>query len=126
MLDYLDLILFDVKLADPELHLKYTGKRNDVILENLTKLVRERPSDVLARVPLVPGITTNHGNLQKLSRILREMGVRRCWLLPYNPLGFSKRATIGKPVVDMPERMLTKEEITELEGFFPEVELVEM
>lgn len=126
MLDYLDLILFDVKLADPELHLKYTGKRNDVILENLTKLVRERPSDVLARVPLIPGITTNHGNLQKLSGILREMGVRRCWLLPYNPLGFSKRATIGKPVVDMPERMLTREEITELEGFFPEVELVEM
>lgn len=126
ILGWLDLVLFDVKLADPDLHLKYTGKRNDIILENLARLVRERPDDVIPRVPLIPGITTNHGNLQKLSGILREMGVRRCWLLPYNPLGFSKRATIGKPVVDMPERMLTKEEITELEGFFPEVELVEM
>ena len=126
MLDYLDMVLFDVKLAEPGLHLKYTGKRNDIILQNLAKLARERPDDVIARIPLIPGITTNHGNLQGLSGILREMGIRQCWLLPYNPLGLSKWATLGKPAASVPERMLTSEEIKELAGFFPEVELVEM
>ena len=126
MLDYIGLVLFDVKLANPELHLKYTGKRNDLILQNLAKLVRERPDDVIARIPLIPGITTNHGNLQELSGILHKMGIRQCWLLPYNPLGFSKWTTIGKPAVDMPDRMLSGEEVTESESFFSEVELVEM
>ena len=126
ILGWLDLVLLDVKLADPELHLKYTGKRNGIILQNLTKLVQERPDDVIPRVPLIPGITTHPSNLQKLSCILREMGVRRCWLLPYNPLGFSKRTTIGKPMVNMFEYMLTNEEMTELKGFFSRAELVEM
>jgi hypothetical protein len=54
------------------------------------------------------------------------MGIRRCWLLPYNPLGFSKRKTIGRPVVDMPDHVLTSKEMTEIEGFFSWAELVDM
>ena len=126
ILGWLDLVLFDVKLADPKLHLKYTGKRNDVILQNLARLVRERPDDAIPRVPLIPGITTRRSNLQKISGLLRETGIRRCWLLPYNPLGFSKRKTIGKPMVNMPEHVSTKEEMAKLEGFFSGLELVEM
>ncbi len=126
ILGWLDLVLFDIKLADPELHLKYTGKRNDLILENLTRLMQKRPKDIIPRVPLIPGITTCPGNLEKISSMLREMGVRRCWLLPYNPLGFSKRKTIGKPTVNMPDHMLTEEEMAEFEGIFSWAELVEM
>lgn len=126
ILGWLDLVLFDIKLADPELHFKYTGKRNDVILENLTRLVQKRPDDVIPRVPLIPGITTSPSNLQEISSILRKMGVRRCWLLPYNPLGFSKRETIGKPPINMPDHMLTEGEVRECESFFSWAELVEM
>jgi len=126
ILGWLDLILFDVKLADSELHLKYTGKRNGIILQNLASLAQERPDDVIPRIPLIPGITTCTGNLQKLSGILGEMKIKRCWLLPYNPLGFSKGQTIGKPVVNMPEHLLTGEEIKKLESFFSWAELVEM
>jgi pyruvate formate lyase activating enzyme len=126
ILGWLDLVLFDVKLADPQLHLKYTGKRNDVILENLAKLVQERPDDVVPRVPLIPDITTSPSNLEEISGILREMGARCCWLLPYNPLGFSKRKTIGKPMVNIAERMSTREEMARIKGFFPGVDLVDM
>ena len=126
ILSWLDLVLFDIKLADPVLHLKYTGKRNDVILQNLARLVRDRPGDIIPRVPLIPGFTTRLNNLQKISGVVREMGVRRCWLLPYNPLGFSKRKTIGKPTVNISEHFLTKEEIAKLQSFFSWVELVEM
>ena len=126
ILGWLDLVLFDVKLANAGLHLKYTGRRNDIILGNLARLVQERPDDVIPRIPLIPGITTHPSNLQKISSMLREMGVRRCWLLPYNPLGFSKRETIGKPTVKMPDHMLTEGEMTEFESFFSWAELVEM
>ncbi len=125
-LDWLDLILFDIKLIDPELHLKYTGSRNDVILENLSRVLRERPDAVIPRVPLIPGITSSTENLQGIAALLGDMGIRRCWLLPYNPMGFSKRKPIGKPVVELPERLLTKEEINQAEGVFSRAELVEM
>ena len=126
MLGWLDLVLVDIKLADPELHLKYAGKRNDVILENIARLVKERPDDVIPRVPLIPGITTSASNLQKISIILQELGMGRCWLLPYNPLGFSKRESIGKPAVNMPDSVLTEEEMAEYKRFFSWAELVEM
>jgi len=126
MLGWLDLILFDVKLADPELHLRYTGKRNHEILWNLARLVQERGDDVIPRVPLIPTITTCPSNLEKVSAMFREMGVRRCWLLPYNPLGLSKQRTIGKPVVNMPNHWLAKEELAKLEALFSWAELVDM
>lgn len=125
MLDWLDLVLFDIKLADPDVHLEFTGKRNDLILRNLTALVKYRPECVIPRVPLIPGITACASNLQKISEILRQTGVRRCWLLPYNPLGFSKQETIGKPVVNMPERQLTGEELDRCKSYFSWTEMVE-
>lgn len=126
ILGWLDLVLFDVKLANAELHLKYTGKRNELILGNLVRLVQERPDDVIPRVPLIPGLTTDPNNLQQIADIFKEMRIRRCWLLPYNPLGFSKGETIGKPTVNMPVRMLTEEEMARIKGFFSWAELVEM
>lgn len=126
MLNWLDLVLFDVKLADPDLHLQYAGKRNEGILENLARLVRERADDVIPRVPLIPGMTTDSHNLQEVAHLFCEMGVRRCWLLPYNPLGFSKREALGKPTVNMPQSVLTEEEMTRIEGFFSGMELVAM
>ncbi len=126
MLDHLDLVLFDVKLADPGLHLMYTGRHNGIILDNLARLVRARPHDVIPRIPLVPTITTDPHNLLGISDILRGLGLKRCWPLPYNPLGLSKRATIGRPAVSLPERMLTGDELARLEGLLSWAELVEM
>jgi len=126
ILRWIDLILFDVKLADPGLHSRYTGSRNEVVLENLSRLSRERPDDVIPRVPLIPGVTVDAHNLQEVAGIFRAIGAKRCWLLPYNPLGFSKREALGKPVANMPQAMLTREEITQIKGFFSGMELVEM
>ena len=126
MLDWLDLVLFDVKIADPALHQKYTGQRNDKILANLARLLEASPEKLTVRVPLIPGITADGGNLRALSRLFRDMGVKSCQLLPYNPLGFSKRVTLGKPPVSMSEQMLSQAEIKEAESFFAEMEMVEV
>jgi pyruvate formate lyase activating enzyme len=126
MLNWLDLILFDVKLADSSRHTKYTGRSNEVILQNLARLVRGRPEDVIPRVPLIPDITTDTDNLHRTAEILREMGVRHYWLLPYNPLGLSKRETIGKPPVNMSQHLLTTEEMAHIRGFFFDMDPVEM
>ena len=126
MLGRLDLVLFDLKLADPGLHIKYTGQRNDIIFQNLERLAKERPDDIIVRIPLIPNITAERDNLQKLYIIIQNMGIKHCRLLPYNPLGLSKRSTIGKPTIDLPEHTLTVNEIQELENIFFPLDMVEI
>jgi len=126
VMPWLDLILFDLKLMDSDLHLKYTGKHNRIILENLQRLVSERPDRVLPRIPLIPGITAEPENLRQLASFLRSIGAGRCWLLPYNALGFSKRGPLGKPPVDLPSCMLAEDEIQQIRSCFDGIELIEM
>lgn len=98
ILDSLDLIMFDVKLADPRDHARYTGRSNALILENLARLLGRRPEAVVPRVPLIPGLTATTTNLEAISRLFRQLGVQRCSLLPFNPTGLAKARLLGKPI----------------------------
>ena len=112
LLPLLDLVYFDVKLADPAQHHAHTGRDNRRILDNLILLVRTAPDRVQARIPLIPGITATEENLAGLAASLRECGVRRATLLPYNPLGRSMAVALGRPEPPTPDRFMTREEQT--------------
>lgn len=126
ILAYLDLIMFDVKLADAGLHLHYTGRRNDLIWSNLSRLLKTRAGTVLPRIPLVPGMTATSANLEAISRQLQRLGVSRCSLLPYNPTWFSKAENIGGSVCpELPRRLLTPAEEQACREIFSWAELVQ-
>ncbi len=95
LLDTVDLVMFDLKLAESEEHQRYTGQPNQLILENLGHLVRQKKVKLIPRIPHIPQITANKDNLEKLGSILQRFGVNAA-ILPYNPLGVSKWKTIGK------------------------------
>ena len=110
LLPHLDLIYFDLKFADPALHLTYTGRDNRRVLDNLALLMRNAPDRVQVRIPLVPGITATEENLAGLVASLREDGVRRATLLSYNPLGRRMAVELGRPEPPTLARFMTKEE----------------
>jgi pyruvate formate lyase activating enzyme len=95
ILPWLDLVMYDLKLMDPEDHHKHTGRDNQRILENCIRLLKE-DIGVIVRIPLIPGFTTSKKNLDDISQFLRENGVKEWFLLPYNPLGLSKWDHLGK------------------------------
>jgi len=95
LLDMVDLVMLDLKLAESEEHRRYTGRPNQAILENLGHLARQKKAALIPRIPHVPRITDNKGNLNKLGSILQGFGINAA-ILPYNPLGISKWKTIGK------------------------------
>ena len=118
-LDYLDLVMFDVKMADSGRHREYTGQENGPILENLARLWATRPEAVLPRIPLIPGMTAVTQNLQEISGLLQDLGMNRCVLLPYNPLGFDKAEHIGKAMPPLlSQRLMTPEEEEQCREFF--------
>lgn len=85
-----DLFLFDLKLMDPALHLKFTGVTNELIQSNLAMLA-SRGEKVTVRVPMIPDITDTRENLEAICSFLEPLAsVRRVGLLPYNKLGQDK------------------------------------
>jgi pyruvate formate lyase activating enzyme len=90
-----DLVYFDLKLADPAEHRQYTGVDNDCILRNL-RVLDEMNASVVVRVPLVPGITDTDDNLAAIAQIVAGTRcIRRVDLLPYNRAAGGKYAACG-------------------------------
>ncbi|MGQ9721081.1 MAG: glycyl-radical enzyme activating protein [Candidatus Jordarchaeum sp.] len=95
ILPYVDLIYFDLKIIDPESHLKYCKARNEKIFSNFESLIKNQKLEVLPRIPLIPNITTTEENLTGLAHYLKSFNIKKIGLLTYNPLWLSKPEKIG-------------------------------
>jgi pyruvate formate lyase activating enzyme len=105
-----DLVYYDVKIADPAAHRRYTGVGNERILDNLARLLRQRRVRVRPRIPLVPGITATRENLSAVVDFLCRAGADSVSLLPYNPLGMPMFARLGKHAPSLPQRFMNEAE----------------
>jgi pyruvate formate lyase activating enzyme len=85
-----DLVYYDIKLVDAQLHQRFTGCDNAPILRNLEILSGSGVPFVI-RVPLVPGITDTDANLTDVAHIAARLkGLLRVDLLPYNKAAGAK------------------------------------
>jgi pyruvate formate lyase activating enzyme len=91
-----DLVLFDLKLIDPEAHRRWTGADNQLILNNLKRLA-DLGVAYLIRTPLVPGVTDTEANLSAIARHVRALPGRppQVELLQYNRAAGGKYAACG-------------------------------
>jgi pyruvate formate lyase activating enzyme len=81
---------------DEARHRQFTGVSNRVILANLKRLARIG-SPVIVRIPLIPGLNDDAGNLRASARWLAGLGgIRRVDLLPYHPGAEAKYARLGR------------------------------
>jgi pyruvate formate lyase activating enzyme len=94
ILDFVDVFLYDLKLMDPGLHQKYTGKDNRLILENFGRLA-QKGADINLRLPLVEGINDGADNIAGILDFIRGKGIVRVNLLPYHHLGRAKYARLA-------------------------------
>lgn len=67
-----DQILYDIKLMDEERHRRYTGVSNTEILDNLRALSEDARA-VVVRVPVLPGINDDDGNLDDLGAFIASL-----------------------------------------------------
>jgi len=96
ILPFVDLFLFDYKMANPDQHKQHTGVSNEQITRNLTALLKG-PSDVLLRMPLVPGINDSREDLMAAGDFLsRARPGAKFELLPYHRLGEGKYERLGR------------------------------
>ncbi len=94
MIPVTDHFLIDIKILDPELHRKYLGVDNHLILENYEMLVR-RGADVLVRTPLIPDYTAFEDNIRGIAHYIYGVDPDAEYeLLNFNPLCRSKYAAL--------------------------------
>ena len=88
----LDFVMADLKIWNSALHKKYTGVGNESITENFKRL-NTLGIPIIARTPVIPEINQEIG---KISEFLKTLdNVKKYELLPYHPLGNSKRKALG-------------------------------
>ena len=91
-----DLFLYDLKIMDTANHLGVVGVSNSPIFDNLKRLVSSG-SDVVVRVPVIPGYTHDDDNLQKIFAFAASLGgIKTINLLPYHGYGKSKYTSVGR------------------------------
>lgn len=91
VLEVVDYVLFDIKIADREKHKEYTGVYNDMILQNY-KTLAESGKPHVVRIPLIPNITDTGENLEAIFQIVGNDNVE---LMKYNPFAAAKYEMIG-------------------------------
>lgn len=96
LLEELDYVIMDIKLAEEARHLYYTGVSNKVILTNLLQLKKSgKPCRI--RIPVIPGVNDTQDNYQKTAALLGEFpGLELVELLPYHQTAGAKYEMVGR------------------------------
>jgi pyruvate formate lyase activating enzyme len=92
---YTDLFLYDIKHVDPREHRRLTGSDNALILDNLRRLAASG-TEVVLRVPLVPGCNDSDNHLESVAVLARRTGLAEVHLLPYHRLGERRYVGLGR------------------------------
>ena len=110
-----DLFMLDIKQIDDEKHKKLTGWTNSNILD-LAQYLSDNGKAMWIRHVLVPGITTDDADLEKLRDFVGSLKmVERFEILPYHTLGVFKWENLGIPYELGDVMPPTKEEIAHAE-----------
>ncbi len=117
LLPYVDIVLLDIKVIDPENHKKYTGVSNKKILENanwISQYIKENRKIMWIRTPIIPNYTATQENIQGIGELIVNglNNIPDKWdLLSLNKLCDIKYSRLGMswPFSVMP--LMTKEEM---------------
>ena len=73
LLPYIDQYLLDVKHTDPEKHKQFTGKSNELMLENARKIAASGQTELTVRVPVVPTFNATEEEIAAMLNISQSL-----------------------------------------------------
>ena len=96
VLPHIDLVLFDLKVIDPTRHKAIVKVSNNIILRNAKHIV-ESGTQMIIRVPLIPGLTDADENIENIADFVCELGGNiPVNILPYHRFGMGKYAMLNR------------------------------
>jgi pyruvate formate lyase activating enzyme len=113
-----DLVLFDLKHSDPDLHQEFTGVALEPVLKNLrSKAQAGKPLAV--RIPLIPGVNMSEIVYAEMAEILTDLpSLQQIDLLPYHHIASHKYTRLGMEYKMKGVKEPSKVEVEEAFEFF--------
>lgn len=75
VLQYTDIVLYDLKVINPSLHKKWTGVNNKIILENIISVAEYKKSvpslRLWIRTPIIPGFTDSDDVIDDIAEFIK-------------------------------------------------------
>ena len=97
ILPYLDHYLLDIKHMNPAKHKEFTGRSNELMLENAKKIARSGQTRLSIRIPVIPTFNDSMEEIRAIAGYAKELGnVEKVHLLPYHRLGQDKYDGLGR------------------------------
>ena len=95
--DFVNLFIVDMKIFDRAQHIRYTGKSNDIIKENIRYLAGSG-KNILVRIPMITGITDTEENKNECKKFVHDIDSRiPVEYIDYNPLAENNYKRLGIP-----------------------------
>ncbi len=116
VLEYTNLLLFDLKHMNTDIHRQRTGVGNERIVDNAIRAAK-RVQEMIIRLPLIPDFNDSDEHIRDLATFIQQKlpKVRRIDILPYHSMGESKMVQLGRTYTLSGLRTLTREEIQRTE-----------
>lgn len=96
-----DLFLCDLKHMDNEMHERFTGIGNNLILENIRR-ISQTGKKIVIRIPIIPGFNDEVANIEATGNFVASLpGVGRIDILPFNHGGAEKSARLTGGIKSM-------------------------
>ena len=94
-IEYISLVMFDIKIWDARKHERYCGASNDLIFENLKKI--SEIADTMIRIPIIPSVNDSENELHSVAEYLKSFEtINRIHLLAYHNYALGKYEGLDK------------------------------
>lgn len=114
VLEYTNLILYDIKHMDSRLHKQVTGVDNALILRNLRRIPPEKI--VWLRVPLIAGYNDSLENMRKVIELALEVKAEKISALLYHEWALGKYDSLGREYLCRDAKPPTDEHVEHLKN----------
>jgi pyruvate formate lyase activating enzyme len=97
IMQYVDLLIYDIKHMDETKHIAGTGRSNRLILKNLRRLCKEKNgTEIIVHIPLICGFNDDEENIDETAKFVKSLKkINHIDLLPFNELASEKYRAMG-------------------------------
>jgi len=114
--EYVDTFLWDFKIMDKDKSKSVVNADIEIMKSNFKKLIRKTVK-VIPRLPLIPGYTSDMGNIKAIIDFLFPFGIKVVHILPFHQYGSSKYKGVGRDYKLIDLKPIEKDEIDNIKNY---------
>ncbi|PKM96329.1 MAG: [formate-C-acetyltransferase]-activating enzyme [Firmicutes bacterium HGW-Firmicutes-1] len=116
MANYLDVVLYDLKIMDNKFAKDILNSDTSLIEANLRALIKAGKK-VIPRIPLVPGFTMTKANINSITDLVLLLDLKEVHLLPLHHYGSNKYEALNIPYQAKDIEVPTEQNILNIKAY---------